>query len=103
MVHGAVHSNSDIRLAGAQNVVDGPVHYVTSFTNSGNQNTFTFLPRQVATQALPTLLDLHDFEPGGSVATAVGTQYVDASAECASANHGWQRNASQMPLSSGVC
>jgi hypothetical protein len=35
VVHGAVHSNSDIRLAGAQNAIDGPLHYVTSFTNSG--------------------------------------------------------------------
>jgi len=97
-----VHSNSDIRLAGAQNVIDGPVHYVTWFTNSGNQNTFTFVPRQVATQPLPTLLDLDDFKPGGSIAGAVGSHYIDATAECASSNHGWQRNASQMPLSSGV-
>ena len=69
-VHGAVHSNSDIRFAGAQNLIDGPVHYVTTFTNSGNQNTFTFQPRPVDVQPLPTLLDLDDFKPGGSVASA---------------------------------
>jgi hypothetical protein len=101
-VHGAIHSNSDIRLAGAQNVIDGPVHYVTGFTNTGSQNTFTFQPRQVDAQPLPTLLDLDDFKPGGPAAVAAGAQYVDASAECASSNHGWQRNASQMPLASGV-
>ncbi len=101
-VHGAVHSNSDIRLAGAQNLIDGPVHYVTTFTNSGNQNTFTFQPRPVDVQPLPTLLDLGDFKPSGSVASATGAQYVDASAECSSSHHGWQRNASQLPLASGV-
>ncbi|HEY2395933.1 MAG TPA: hypothetical protein VGH81_08170 [Rudaea sp.] len=101
-VHGAVHSNSDIRLAGAQNLIDGPVHYATTFANSGNQNTFTFQPRPVDPQPLPTLLDLDDFRPGGVVANAAGAQYVDASAECESSHHGWQRNASQMPLASGV-
>jgi len=101
-VHGAVHSNSDIRLAGAQNLIDGPVHYVTTFTNSGNQNTLTFLPRPVDVQPLPTLLDLGDFKPGGPIATAAGSQYIDSSAECASSHHGWQRNANQMPLASGV-
>ena len=102
VVHGAVHSNSDIRLAGAQNLIDGPVHYVTTFTNSGSQNAFTFQPRQVGTQPLPTLLNLDDFEPGGPVATALGPHYIDASAECATSHHGWQRNASQMPIASGV-
>jgi hypothetical protein len=102
VVHGAVHSNSDIRLAGAQNLLDGPVHYVTTFTNSGSQNAFTFQPRQVGTQPLPTLLNLDDFKPGGSVASALGPHYIDATEECASSHHGWQRNASQMPIANGV-
>jgi hypothetical protein len=102
VVHGAVHSNSDIRLAGAQNLIDGPVHYVSTFINSGNQNAFTFEPRPVEMQPLPTLLDLDDFKPGGRLATALGTQYIDASGECAASHHGWQRNSSQMPIASGL-
>lgn len=102
VVHGAVHSNSDIRLAGAQNLIDGPVHYATTFTNSGNQNTFTFQPRQVGPLPLPILLDLDDFKPGGPVATALGRNYIDASGECATSHNGWQRNASQMPIETGV-
>jgi Carboxypeptidase regulatory-like domain/Prenyltransferase and squalene oxidase repeat len=102
VVHGAVHSNSDIRLAGAQNLIDGPVHYVTTLTNSGSQNTFTFQPRQVGTQPLPTLLNLDDFRPGGPVSSTLGPHYIDASDECATSHHGWQRNASQMPLARGV-
>jgi len=100
-VHGAIHSNSDIRLAGAQNLLDGPVHYVTGFTNTGSQNLFTFPPRQVNAQPLPTLLNLDDFRPGGAVALAVGVQYFDQGAECA-AKQKWHRTPQDMPLPSGV-
>ncbi|HZP67041.1 MAG TPA: hypothetical protein VFB32_12095 [Rudaea sp.] len=100
-LHGAVHSNSDIRLSGAQNLIDGPVHYATSFTNSGSQNTFTYLPRAVAPQPLPTLLNLDDFKPGGAVAAAVGQQYFDQTAECTS-KHTWQRSGSSTTLAAGV-
>src|SRR5262249_9102085 len=30
-LHGAIHSNADIAISGAQNTIDGPVHYVTTF------------------------------------------------------------------------
>jgi len=99
-LHGAIHSNSDIKLAGAQNLIDGPVHYVSGLQNSGSQNTFTFQPRQVAPQPLPTLLNVDDFKPGGPIAQALGAQYLDQSAECAS-KHTWQRQPKQ-PLPAGV-
>lgn len=101
LLHGAVISNSDIVFTGSQNLIDGPVHYVTSFSNSGSQNTFTYQPRSINPQPLPTLLNLADFQPGGVVATAVGTQYFDQSAECA-AKGSWQRTSTQMPLAPGV-
>jgi hypothetical protein len=100
-VHGAIHSNSDLRLSGAQNLLDGPVHYVTQFINTGSQNTFTYLPRPVTPQPLPTLLNLADFAPGGAVAAAAGAQYLDQSAECA-AKGKWHRTPQDMPLASGV-
>ncbi|MGA9333779.1 MAG: hypothetical protein WBV39_05820, partial [Rudaea sp.] len=100
-LHGAVHSNSDIRLNGAQSLMDGPVHYVSSLTVNGSQNTFTLQPRQVSAQPLPTLLDLSDFAPGGPVAAATGAAYYDESAECAS-KHSWQRSKAHLQLASGV-
>ena len=101
VVHGAVHSNSDIRLAGAQNLIDGPLHYVASFSNSGSQNTFTFAPRQVAAQPLPTLLQLDDYKPNGPVVAVVGASYFDQTAECAS-KRSWHRTPKDMPLTAGV-
>lgn len=100
-LHGAVHSNSDIRLSGAQNLIDGPVHYVSSFIVSGSQNTFTFQPRQVIAQPMPTLMNLDDYKPGGAVATAVGAQYLDQTAECVKKKT-WQRSGSSTTLASGV-
>ena len=100
-LHGAVMSNSDIVLTGSQNLIDGPVHYVTGLSNSGTGNSFTYPPRPVAPQPLPTLLNITDFQPGGTVATAAGAQYFDESAEC-SAKKTWQRTSSQMPLAAGV-
>ena len=101
-LHGAIHSNSDIAISGAQNIIDGPVHYVTTFVNNGSQNTFTYQPRQVAVQPLPTLLDPNDYKPGGAVAHAVGAaNFYDATAECTS-RHVFKRNPNQFPLPSGV-
>jgi hypothetical protein len=99
--YGAVHSNSGMRWSGAQNLVDGPVHYVTSFVNTGSQNTFTLTPRAVSVQPLPQLVNLDDYRPGGPVQAAVGSAYLDQSAECAK-NHRWQRNGSRITLASGV-
>jgi len=99
-LHGAIHSNSDIQLAGAQNLIDGPVHYVTTFTNNGGQNTFTFQPRQVVAQTLPTLLNLDDFKPGGPVAASLGTQYFDHTTDCAKGS--WHLTPKDMPLATGV-
>lgn len=101
ILHGAIHSNSDITLAGAQNLIDGPVHYVTTFSNTGNQNTFTFPPRPVGVQPLPTLTDLGDFAPGGKVQQQIGANYYDQTAECAS-KKSWNRQPNDMPLAAGV-
>jgi hypothetical protein len=100
VLHGAVHSNADIVLTGAQNLIDGPVHYVTSFSSTPN-NTFTYLPRPVPAQPLPTLLNLADFQPGGAVAKAVGAQYFDETGNC---GHGgkWHLTPKDMPLAAGV-
>ena len=101
-LHGAIHSNGDIAISGAQNTIDGPVHYVTTFANNGSQNTFTYVPRQVVPQPLPTLLNPDDYKPGGAVAHAVGAaNFFDATAECSS-KHTFKRNPNQFPLASGV-
>jgi len=99
--HGAIHANSGMRFAGAQNLVDGPVHYVTRFDNSGSQNTFTSTPRVVSVQPLPQLIDLDDYRPGGAIQSALGAAYLDQSAECAHGNR-WQRNGSHVSLAPGV-
>jgi sugar lactone lactonase YvrE len=99
--YGAIHANSGMRIAGAQNLIDGPVHYVTRFDNSGSQNTFTSTPRAVTPQPLPQLIDLDDYRPGGAVQAALGAAYLDQSAECAS-KHRWQRSGSQVSLAPGV-
>ena len=102
-LHGAIHSNADIAISGAQNTIDGPVHYATTFVNNGSLNTFTYLPRQVAPQPLPTLLDANAYKPGGAVAQAVGAgNYFDATAECAAKSHVFKRNPNQFPLAAGV-
>jgi len=100
-LHGAVHSNGDIRLSGAQNVIDGPLHYVTTFTNTGSQNTFTYPARPVPVQPLPTPFNLDDFKPGAAVALAAGKQYFDQTAEC-QAKHQWQRTGNGVTLAAGV-
>jgi hypothetical protein len=96
-----VHSNGGIRWTGAQNTVDGPVHYVTTFANSGSQNTFSVPPRAVSPQPLPQLTNLDDFRPGGPVQAALGGAYLDQTAEC-SRSHRWQRNGSSIVLPPGV-
>jgi hypothetical protein len=90
-----------MRFAGAQNLIDGPVHYVTRFDNAGSQNTFTSTPRVVMPQPLPQLLDLDDYRPGGAIQAALGAAYLDQSGECAK-NHRWQRNGSHVVLAPGV-
>ena len=99
--HGAVHSNSGIRWTGAQNLVDGPVHVVGEFRNSGSQNTFTLTPRVVTPQPLPRLLDIEDYRPGGPVQAALGSAYLDQTAECQQKGR-WKRNGSNITLASGV-
>ena len=39
-VNGNVHSNNDIKVSGSSNMIKGTTEYVSTFTNSGSNNTF---------------------------------------------------------------
>ncbi len=68
MVNGKVHSNNDIRVSGSSNIINGTTEYVSFFTDSGSNNTYT--PIKVPPEPYPIQYNIADYKPGGSEAIA---------------------------------
>lgn len=72
LVDGGLHSNRDVQIMGASNTITGPASYVTTFDDNGviyipppDDN-----PIRVDPLSDPLDLELADYAPGGSAATA---------------------------------
>ena len=75
MVNSGVHSNNDIRVSGSSNRIKGTTENVSTFTDSGSNNTFIPPPIKVSPEPFPVQYDITDYKPGGSEAIAVGSKY----------------------------
>ena len=91
-ITGRVHSNNEVKVAGANKSIDGPTEYVTDISANGSQVT---TPVQSTIQPFPVTYNLADYAPGGAVAAQVGGAYYDHTADCA---HGrWAVGNQQLP------
>ena len=75
VVNGNVHSNNNLRVSGSDNRVNGTTAYVSSFTDTGKNNTFIPPPIQVSPKPFPLLYNISAYKPGGSEALAAGDSY----------------------------
>ena len=69
-VTGKVHSNDGIKVSGSVNTVNGTTAYVSSFNDSGSDNSYTPPPAQDEVRSFPVQYNLADYQPGGSEALA---------------------------------
>ena len=96
-----MHSNAGFKLSGSSNRTRAALRYVTTLQHSGSNYQFASAPQRVVVQALPFVIDLTRYVPGGAVQQQLTTNYFDKSSDCQ--QHGkWQLNQSQFPLAPGV-
>lgn len=78
-VNGGAHSNEDVTLTGEGHVIEGSTGYVPpgAFTDTGSTNSYS--ETTTSPQPYPIDFQITDYRPGGSVASAAGTQYFDVS------------------------
>ncbi len=82
LIEGRVHSNNELRVAGAAKSIVGPSTYAGKFTNAG-ANLSAAPPTALApVEDFPIRYDIADYRPGGPVAATVGSAYHDMSASC---------------------
>jgi hypothetical protein len=76
---GGVHSNNDMKISGASNVVTGTVTYVSSIDGAADKITYNppapANPNQASEKAYPVDFDITDYAPGGAKAIATGANY----------------------------
>ncbi|MDD4877389.1 MAG: hypothetical protein PHQ86_09785, partial [Dehalococcoidales bacterium] len=70
VVNGNVQSNNDIKVSGSSNMIIGTTEYVSKFTASNKNNTFTQPPIQVSPKPFPVQYNISDYTPGGPEAIA---------------------------------
>ena len=70
VVNGNVHSNNDIKVSGSSNMIIGTTEYVSTFTDSGSNNTFIPPPIKVSPEPFPVQYNIEDYKPGGKEAIA---------------------------------
>lgn len=70
MVNGGVHSNNGIRVSGSSNIIKGTTEYVSTFTDSGSNNTYIPPPIKVSTEPFPIQYNISDYKPGRKEAIA---------------------------------
>jgi hypothetical protein len=74
-VNGKVHSNNDIKVGGSSNIINGTTEYVSTFTDSGSNNTYIPPPIKVSPEPSPVQYSIEDYKPGGKEAIAAGDRY----------------------------
>ena len=67
-ISGGLHSNGDILIEGADNVINGVVEYNTTFTDAGQNNQYDSL-NQAAPSPRPLTYAMADYRPGGAAAS----------------------------------
>ncbi len=84
-VTGKIHSNDGIKVSGSVNTVNGTTTYVSSFNDSGSDNSYTPPPVQDEVKSFPVQYNLADYQPGGSEALAAQAEgkyhYIDGNLE----------------------
>lgn len=81
LVNGGTHSNNDLDIPANNSSFGGSTTYVGALDPDppGPTNTFDSLSGGVGTRAYPINFQFSDYQPGGAVALAAGSQYADVS------------------------
>jgi Flp pilus assembly protein TadG len=79
LVNGGTHSNNDLIVSAQNSSFGGSTTHVGGFQDTGTNNTFDSLTGGVGTRSYPIDFQFSDYQPGGSVALAAGSQYADVS------------------------